>query len=236
MSESNDISAQGRCNRSHYKSLTGRLKVMQRFAVDPVSHILYQAMLCYKAGMYNQALNLVQLCKEKISAPGSIYFAHSKQMTEAQYRRAGGETLPIEVMLRRHSIFDIRVYNDQYIPELYIEGHGSKKVFVFWPFVISPIICAFFLQYLCQRRLGCQREADEALYELSLPVQHDDGHHIHDYSRGISWGILGICQQMNGDDWAACQSYLTALQKDVNLVNIKVATCIRLGTILVKYF
>ena len=60
MRESNNISAQSRCNISQYRSLTGRLKVIQRFAEDSVSHILYQAMLCYKAGKYNQALRLMQ--------------------------------------------------------------------------------------------------------------------------------------------------------------------------------
>ena len=61
-------SAQGRCNRSHYKSLTQRLHVLQRFSVDAVSHTLNQAMLCYNAGKYNQTLRLVQLSKEKILA------------------------------------------------------------------------------------------------------------------------------------------------------------------------
>ena len=234
MSENNDTSAQGGCNRSQYQSLTRRLNVLQRFAVDSVSHILYQAMLFYKAGKCNQALRLVQLSKEKIAAPVSIYFGHGRQVTEAQHRRAGAETLPIKVILRRYIIIDIVFENDQYIPELYIEGHGSNNRFVFLPFFIPPILGAFFLQYLCQRRLGCQRESDEALYALSLLVQHDDGQHISGFLRGISWQILGICQQMNGDDWTACRSYLTALQHD-NVFEITVASCIRLGTILVKY-
>ena len=235
MSESNDGLAQGRGNRSRYGSLKERLNVMEKFAVDSVSHNLYQAMLCYKAGMYNQTLRKLQLSKQKISAPGSIYFGQGRQVTEVQYRRADGENLPIEVMLRRHFILAILIDSDMYIPELYIEGHGSNKRFVFMSFAIPPILCAFFLQYLSQRRLGYQREADEALYELSLLVQHDDGQHIGDYSRGISWQILGICQQMNGEDWEACRSYLTALQQD-GIVKLTVASCIRLGTILVKYF
>ena len=235
MSESNDILAQGLCNRSHYGNLTKRLKMMQRFAVGSFGPMLYQAMLCYKAGKYNQALRLVQLSKEKMSSPVSIYYGHHRKVTEAEYRQAGGENLPIATMLRRHIILDIVVENDQYIPELYIEGHGSNKDFVLSPIANPPIISAFFLQYLCQKRLGCQLEADEALYELSLLVQHDDGQYIHELLRGISWQLLGICQQMNGDDSAACRSYLTALQQD-NIVELTVASCIRLGTILVKYF
>ena len=233
MSENNDISAKAGCNRSHYNSISERLKVLQRFGVDTVSRNLYQTMLCYKAEKCNQALRLVQLSKEKILAPGSIYFARGRYVTPARYRRAGGENLPIVAMLRRHIINDIAVENDQWISELYIESHSLNESYVTMTFTIPPIICTFFLQYLCNRRLGCQREADKALYELSLLIQHDDGQHISDVSRGISWQILGICQQMNGDDWAACQSYLTALRQDG--YSQTMASCIRLGTILVKY-
>ena len=235
MSESTDMSAHGKFNRSHYISLTRRLNVLQRFAIDSVNHILHQAILCYNAGKFNQALRLVQLSKEKLSAPVSIYFGRDRQVTATRYRQAGGENVPIEAILRRHIIIDIMIENDQYIPELYIEGHGSNKRFVFRLFDIPPLIFAFLLQYLCNRRLGYQREAEEALYELSHLVQHDNGLHIHDSPRGISWQILGICQQMNGEDWAACQSYLSALRQD-DIIQITVASCIRLGTILVKYF
>ena len=78
------------------------------------------------------------------------------------------------------------------------------------------------------------READEVLYELSLLIHHDNNYHISRKLRCMSWQVLGVCQQMNGDDWAACQSYLTALQLD--FLTIKVAVCVRLGTILGKYF
>ena len=220
---------------SHNRGLTARLKVIQRFAVDSVTHILYKALLCYKAGNCNQALKLVQLSKKKISAPFPIYFGYGRSLIETQYRHAGGENLPFETMLRRHFIIDLMIENDQYIQELYIEGHGSSTQFDFGPFFIPPILCAFFLQYLCHRRLGCQREADDALYELSLYVKHDDGQQIHDLFCGLSWQILGICQQMNGDDWAACHSYLTALRQN-RLRETAVASCIRLGTILVKYY
>ena len=234
MAESNNSSAQGRCNKSHYRSLTRRLKVMQRFAVDSVTHILYQAMLCYKAGKYNQALRLVQHSKEKMVDQQTIYIG---QLTEARYRRAGGETLPIETMLRKYILYAIIIEHDLYISELYVERHFlptmSSKMFGI--IFIPPIVCAFFLQYLCQRGLKCQRDADEAIYELSLLLenQHYYGRHIHNVQRDISWQILGICQQLNGNDWAACRSFLTVLQESDMM---KKAACIRLGTILVKYF
>ena len=224
MTERNSNSAQGRCNRSYYRSFTERLNVLQRFAMDSVSHILYQAMLCYKAGKYNQTLTLVQLSKRKITARRAIYI--TEKVTKEQYKEAGGEVLPIETMLRKHVINDISIESDLFISELYIESH------ICFVFFIPIIICTLFLQYLCQNRLGSRREADETLYEIFQLV--NNGQYTGKDTQGISWQILGVCQQMSGDDEAACRSYLTVLMQGDNL--LKVPASIRLGTILVKYF
>ena len=231
MSESENISVLGRCNRSNYISLTGRLTAIPKFSVDSVCHILYQAMLCYTAGKYDQVLRLVKFFKEKVSKSNF----YNTTISEAQYRREGGENLPIETMLKKIFLNTIYIEYDKCIPELHIELYGSTAEFDFKPFIIPPFLCGFFLQYLCQRRLGCQREADEALYEMYLLVRHDNGKFIGDLCRGISWQIVGICQEMNGDNWAAGQSFLVALQQ-VDMFKKTVASCIRLGTILVKYF
>ena len=53
--------------------------------------------------------------------------------------------------------------------------------------------------------------------------------------RGRSWHILGVCQQMSGDDCTASRSYLTSLQHD-EADYIKVPVCVRLGTMLVQHF
>ena len=233
MTDCNYTSSQGRCNKADYRSFTKRLNILQRSAEDSVAHSLYQAMLCYKAGKYNQTLRLIELSKGKISDPASIYFG---QTTENQYMRAGGDNLPIEALMRKHFLFNIAIENDMYISELYIESHGlSADFYTKKTILMSPMICALFLQYLCHKRQGCQSEADKALYEINLLVQYDDGELIRDHVRDISWQILGICQQMNGDYRAACRSYLTALQQDIGH-RMKVATCVRIGTILMNYF
>ena len=230
MTESKHIAAKGICNRTHYKNITERLHVLKRFTGDSVSHILYQAIMCYKIGKYYQAVRLVLLSKEKMSAPHSL---HICCFDEEQYRQAGGETLPIETVMKRHSIKNVCIENDMYISDLYIESHGFDPNFYIIGFFIPATICALFVQYLCQKRFGCQFEADEALYELSLLVQNADETLIADELRGISWQILGICQQMNGDDWGACHSYLMAILQDTNIH--RVAACVRLGTIIIKY-
>ena len=229
----NNSSTEGTCNRSYYQNLADRLNILGRCRTDSVGHFLYQAMLCYRSGRYNQALRLVEQSKVKSSDKDSI---HMCKLKEKIYKKAGGENLTIQTMLPRHFIYYIIIDHDQQIPELFIERHSSSARFIMRSpsrIPIPPLVCAFFLQYLCQRKLKHLREADEALYELSLLIQHDDGRLMCTHHPDISWQILGICQQMTGDDRAACQSYLNVLKHEDNRRHT--AACIRLGTILVKY-
>ena len=228
---STNSSEEGMCNRFQYSNLTERMNTLRRCRDDSVSYLLYQAMLCHNNGRYHKALRLVQHSKKMISDPDSIYWHNP---TKKQYRGAGLDRLPIETVLKKHFLQLIKIDNDEYIPELrferYIrESHAKLSVF------IPPLVCAFFLQYLCQRKLGHRKEADDALYELSLVVQHDHERHIGIDSWLTSWQILGICQQMSGDDRAACRSFMSAQQLLYNDW-FKFATCVRLGIILVKYF
>ena len=209
--------------------------IVERCRIDSVTHFLYQAMLCYKYERYNHALRLVQQSKEKISDPVSIYWYNRN---EKQTRDANLDNLPIETALRRHFLDGIRIKRDEkYIPELWFEVHvretNANAAYV----VMSPLVCAFFLQFLCHRKLGQPREADDALYELTLLLKYDEGQHISfDHQSPTSWQILGICQQMKGDDRAACRSYMTAQHQPGGDILIKDATSIRLGTMLLKYF
>ena len=237
MTESYHRSVGDRSNRSRYKTLTERMNMVERFRIDSVSHFLHNAMLCYNHGRYNKALRLIHQSKEKIASPGFISLC---KLNYKLYAEAWGDDFPIETMLRRHVSDSISIKNDQCIPDLYIESHGSKyiqshfSVGRYVQFSIPPLVCAYFLQYLCHRRLGCLGEATEASYELSLFLQHADGQPICTCDRGPSWQMLGICQQTSGNDEAAYHSYRRALQQDDNFY--PKTTCIRLATLLTKYF
>ena len=227
--EFNNSSAQGGCNKSNYKILIKRLHVLQRFSIDAVSHTLDQAMLCYNAGKYNQTLRLIQHSKKKIFDPNSMCI---NRINMDVYKKAGGEDLAIETMMRKHILYNVFI-RSQCFPEFCLEVYSEYTDISKTGIDISPLVYAFFLQFLCQRRLGCQGGADEALYELSLLLQHDRKCIDKSY-HGISWQILGVCQQMNGDDRAACRSYVKGVQQTDITVNKKAAS-IRLGTMLVKY-
>ena len=219
-------------NRGQYRDNSERLRLFGRCHRDSTSHVLYQAMQCHNAGRYSQALRLVNLCKEKISDPESFYMDDVEDETLFAYIRAGGEELPMETVRRKTLVATI-LHDSQYIPELYIEHHGQSIHFNEKSDGLPPLVCALFLQFLCLRKLDRMQEADNAMHELSELVFSDDGKHIVVRFRSISRQVLGICQQISGDDHAACQSYLTVLRQKHNY--FKVATCIRFGTILVKY-
>ena len=226
-----DSSVGSGCNSSRYSDFIKKMNILRRSRTDSVTYLLYQTMLCYNNARYTRALRFVQQSKEKISDPRSIHCHNAK---DHKLRKAGLDHLPIETVLKRHVLEQIKIDDDKNIPELYFErriSHVQNKGRV----IIPPLAFAFFLQYLCQRKLGHLRQADDTLYELSLLVQHDDGHHIGIRFLAISWQILGVCQQMSGDDRTACRSFMTA-QQQIAKELLKFATSVRLGMILVKYF
>ena len=206
------------------------MNVVRRCQTDSLTHLLYQAMLCYNNGRYKRALTLVQQSKDKISEPSYIYFHN----TTKKCRELGLCHLPIETLLRRHYVAPIEIHADKNFPDIYLETHDFHT-HIKGRTVIPPLVYALFLHYLCQRKLGHLREADDTLYELSVLVQHDDGEHIARNLQAVSWQILGICQQRSGKDRAACRSFITA-QQTLYKEWFKFATSVRIGIILVKYF
>ena len=224
-------STENGCNKSNYRNLTERMNILGRSRTDSVSHFLYQAMLCYNNGRYTRALRLVQQTKEKMSDPRSIY---CYEASEINLRKAGLDHLPIRTVLRRHFLESIQIDDDKNIQELYFElctFHKSTKEQT----RIPPLVFAFFLQFLCQRKLCYLRKADDALYELTILVKHYDGHHVAKTHEDMTWQILGISQQISGDDQAAFRSFMRAQQLSRNYT-LKFAISTRIGIILVKYF
>ena len=239
MTNSNDISVDGRSNRSRYRNLTKRMNVLERCCTDCASHFLYQAMLCRSNGRYNHALRLIQRCKEKILATRAISLC---AVRAEQFRDEDWDRLPTATMLRRHFLENITMESLEdgkyYIPELYIECHIHIARCGFIEFELPPLACAFFLQYFCLRKLGHLRKADRALHELSIFLQAGDTQQFCTHSPSISYNILGISKQSSGDDLAAYHFFLKALYSaDMqDHYPLKEALCVRIGTILVKYF
>ena len=186
-------------NKERYKGLAERMKLLERCRTDSVSHFLYQAMLLYNAGECSPALKLVQHAKEVIATLGSMYL---QSMTLEQCIAAGLENTTIESWMRKHYLAHICIHGDNYIPELSIESHVSSETTNPSHLQVPPLVCALFLEYLCQKKLGKERDADKASRELSGLLQHGNEHVPFAFG-AISWQILGICQQMSGNYQAA---------------------------------
>ena len=229
MSRSSKALCHEESNQKHYKNQMRSMRVLDRCRGDSVCHYLYQAISCYNIEKYDHTLKLVQKAKEAIFKQGSICMI--SEISIDQYRNAGGNDLPIETVMRNFVVGELRHHN---IPELFIEAQCSKHLGYTKIPRVPPAICALFLQYLCHGKLGQRQRRDDALYELFLITQYDNNHLYDEHVYSTSLQILGICQQMSGDNRSAFHSYLQALRNTPSCC--KLSTCIRLGIILAKYF
>ena len=217
-------------NISCYKDYVQSMKVLDECRQDSACHYLYQAMTCYNAGKYGLTIKLAQRAKKAIFSQGSICLLELDSSLHDKFREAGSELLPIETVMKNCGIGLLSFLT---IPEFLIETLGSKEAGFGNNHKLPPAICALFLQHLCYNKLGQIRERDESLYELSLIIKHDPNYSCEEHVHSMSWQILGICQQTNGDDWAAFRSYRMALYYATDCC--KATTCFRFGTLLAKY-
>ena len=217
------------CNKIHYSKFVQKLRVLNRCRRDPVCHCLYQAMVCYNVGKYTQTLRLVEMTKDVIFSQGIIYI---ERVGVKQYRDAGGADLPIETVIKKSFYYKL---DNESIHDYYIERYcnGCRQLQCV---NIPPAICLLFLQYLCYKKLGNQQKSDESLYEISLIIQYDDDNYLNANDLTAPWRVLGICQQMNGEYRAAFRSYVLSLRDDIGEDHTRLATYIRLGTLLANLF
>ena len=99
------------------------------------------------------------------------------------------------------------------IPELTLEHQAAESHSTDY-IIVPPLVFTNFMCFLCYKQLGRAQEAESTLQELSILVQHDDGYHIPESCKAVSWQILGICQEMIYNYQAAYQSYTNALQQE----------------------
>ena len=169
VTESTERFAEGQSNKMKHRKFIERMRVLENCQTDCTSNILHMAVQCYNNGKVNQTLRLVQNAVENVLAPDSMYY---QSATEAQYRAAGGERLSMDTVLRKSFVDFFKVYETQQIPHLYVEKHDLGVKFKDTRMVIPSLVFAYFLRYLCKRKLGCICGANETLCQLSLLVQH----------------------------------------------------------------
>ena len=178
--------------------------------VDATRHLLYRALYHYRHGMHNAAISLLQEAKKKLQHP---YLMYVWLYDVEKYRSAGGEHKPFTQMMKEIVAWPVTLRTDVTIPELTLEHQAAENHSVD-SIIVPPIVFTNFMCFLCYQQLRRIHEAESVLEELSIIVQYDDDYHIPESSKAISWQMLGICQEINGDHQGAYQSYCNALQQE----------------------
>ena len=193
---------------------------------DVSRHLLYTALYHYRRGLYSAAISLLRDAKIKLQHP---YLMYPGQMDVAKYRAAGGEHKPFTQMMKDIVAGDVDINTHVTMPELTLENHAAACQSVD-NIIIPPLVFTNFMFFLSYHHMGMFYEAQ--LQELSMLVQYDNGYHIFQRDKAISWQILGICQEMSGDNQGAYQSFRTSMKQ--KFCRIDSASVMRISVIIYK--
>ena len=217
-----------RCNKQVYIADKGScymLKLAAKFGC--VSDLLYNAMYLYKTFRYHKALSVLELVKVMLAQPGLMYNYHvdKRYIDPERYTEAvGGYSWSYKM---RHAVANNIILHKSicYINELQPEQQSSSQNSRF--FLNIPLfIFLHMLEFLCYRHVD-PKAAQEALGDLQVLVQHDQGVLVNRVLKDISWEILGICQHVEGKHQAALYSFVQSLKQNP-LHNIHSVTILRI--------
>nr|XP_022307950.1 uncharacterized protein LOC111113950 [Crassostrea virginica] len=215
------------CNRDRYsrdRMVRNMLNLAARFGC--ATDLLYIAMYYYRTSRHREALSVVERTKEKMAIRNGRCLCQKHQM---RYMEAfGGQSWTFKM---KHMVWkDISFSNKiKYLDELILEQHSALEACENNLF-ISPVILVHMLEFLCCRQTD-SNGAHEAVEALEFLVRNDwgggGGVHVTHGSIKLSWQILGICQHMVGNHYAALHSYQQSLQQESGQ-EIESATFIRI--------
>ena len=219
-----------RMDNKHLSILyTVLLNSMRHHCIDHVNSLSAIAVGNYKQGSYKDVIKAANKIRTKLQNPHIMY---RWALDEDKYRAAGGENTPLIKMMVNVVTHVVALVINTRLPELLLEHQETVRQEGTDVVTFPPLILANFLLFLSNWHMGYDDETEQVLCDLFGAVHFDNGHHIHETDRAISWEILGICQEMMGDYQGAYQSYTTALQQP--FTPFKCATLTRLLIILYK--
>ena len=184
------------------------LKLAAKFGF--VSDLLYIIIYYYETLRYKEALSVIEMTKIKLAQPGLI---NTGKIDPEMYTEAvKGQSWSTKI---KHTLaYHIKLYNNiYYITELKPEQQ-SNSLNKWTSLCIPPLVLLHMIEFLCYRNVNSVRaQAQAALDDLQVLVHHDQQVFIAAVIRDISWEILGICQQITGNNQAALYSYQQSLQQ-----------------------
>ncbi|XP_061168450.1 uncharacterized protein LOC133177426 [Saccostrea echinata] len=200
------------------------LKLAAKFGF--ISDMLYIAMYYYKTFRYQRASIVIEMIKAKLAQPYVVYGVHvnAEKYSEAIGRHSWS------TKMRKAVTWDVSLNNEIcYINELVPEQQSGLQCR--YPGLCIPLfVLLHMLEILCYRHVDPVR-TQRALYDLQVLVHHHLETHILGDEKDISWEILGICQQVTGNNQAALHSYQQSLTQIVSH-KIQNATLMRIQQIM----
>ena len=154
------------------------------------------------------------------------YIGYVWQLIGKEYRNMGGENTFLIPLTKKILTFLFKLVTKTCVPEFELEHQACQVQNTGDALWFHPLVVANYLLVLLNSNMGRRDRANDALNEFYELVHHDEENHIHEECRAVSLEMLGICQQLVGDNQIAYRSFTSALQQPYN--DFYVATLTRL--------
>ncbi|KAK3085612.1 hypothetical protein FSP39_006085 [Pinctada imbricata] len=213
-------------NRKKYLTLKGAYRMQVRSKTYLFINYLNYAKCTYMSGNYHKTIDILHYIKRRLQSQPYMY-EWSLDDDIIMATRQHGMTYDALIKSFLVSYVEMDIYTS--IDELQLECHAQGKHTGVDDLYIPPLVFINFLLILCYTRIGDSHRRFDILEDLLILFYHDNEHHIHISDKAISWEILGICQQICGDNQAAFQSYINALDEKFNY--FKEATKVRINSL-----
>ena len=206
-------------NKLRFQSIKNLFRAVQKNRVDIGYHYISIALGMYKLRRYEEAMTILDKLKIKLRNSNTM---NAWELSHDKYMAAGGENTHLIKMLRNVVAGVVQLRKAESVPELELEHCTQEQELNERDdqLNIPPFVLTHFLTFLSNLKLENHVWANEALRDLFFLVHSDNGHHIQEIYRAISWEVLGICQEMVGDYQGAYQSFTTALQQPDNYFHL----------------
>ena len=180
--------------------------------------------ILYSFGNHRKSLRKALSAKQQLQQFDIMY---AWNFNFNSFVRYSGQNMSYIEYINKHVAGAYIIAEERCIDELKLEVLVSKANVR--PVLIPPLVIANFLLVLNYHALNDTIRRDDVVREMEALIRYDDGYHIFDLCRAISWEILGICHQLCRNFPCAYQSYLIALNDECNW--FKKATVLRIQSL-----
>ena len=197
-------------NKLDYRTSKSCMEILRRTQIDPGRHLLYMAVHYYQCGKYIDTIHICKKLKRRLNSQPLLCMSN---LGADEYKMVGGGQKPAIEIMKQSCPWEVSFRLNTCIPELLAEyrasdDHSGDKL------DMPHQVCCLFLMFHSYLRVGQNDKATSTLQELNQLVNTDDGKAIHQSVLAMSWDMLGICNQLNGENHAAIRCFKNAMAQD----------------------